>query len=332
MKKLSFIIVMLFVGIMAAQAQMPTDNSYLRENYNNSKTAQRAAEKRAIRQARKEAKKAEKLQAKAEKLQAKIKKIKTKDSMPAMKLVPAKTTATAATTSQPAAAANNATTANSGTTATNSGTTAANSGAGNKPVLYVKTKEGTITTQNNAKNEAMQKIAPYLEGAVPTTQEGIVFFERTMPFSNKTKQQAYNILKSLAEEKIKESQHLNISRIVSESADTLMATICEPVYFKRKAWESDSTVIKYQYLATIKDNEAKLRIWFINYCYEQSPEQGFNIKAEEWITDKHGLTKDKMNLAKVTGKFRQKTIDYTNEIFAILEERLLQPVSEENQQ
>lgn len=318
MKKLSFIIVMLIAGVMAAQAQMPTDNSYLRENYRNSKTAQRAAEKKAIRQARKEAKKAEKLKAKAEKFQAKLKQIKSKDTMPAMKLVPAKTTTAGTTTTQAATTANSATTTNSS--------------AGNKAVVYVKTKEGTITTQSNAKSEAMQKIAPYLEGAVPTTAEGIVYFERTMPFSNKTKQQAYNILKGMAEEKIKESQHLNISRIVSESADTLVATICEPMYFKRKAWESDSTVIKYQYLATINDNEVSLRIWFINYCYEQSPEQGFNIKAEEWITDKHGLTKDKMNLAKVTGKFRKKTIEYTNDIFATLEDRLQQPVTEEDKQ
>lgn len=293
MKKLTFMLVMLFAGIMAAQAQMPTDNSYLRENYRNSKTAQRAAEKKALKQARKEAKKAAKEQAKLEKQ-------KNKDTMKAMKLTPAMTKPqTSSTSVQP-------TTVKTQT----------------QPVIYVKTKEGKVTTQDKAQNEAVAKVTPYLAGAVPTTAEGIVYFERTIPYSGKTKQQAYDIIKDLAEQKINESQHLNISRILSESPDTLVASICEPIYFKRKKWEADSTIMKYQYLANVKDTEATVRIWFISYCYEQGLDKGFNYKAEEWITDKYGLTRDKLSLSKVTGKFRRMTIDYTNEIFTIIEERL----------
>jgi len=278
---------MLFAGVMVAQAQMPTDNSYLRENYKNSKTAQRAAEKKAIKEARKEAKKAAKEAAKKQKEEQKA----LANTQKAQNKSQKTQTTTQSTKTQ--------------------------------PVIYVKTKEGNVTTSDKAKQEAVAKMSTYLEGAVPTTAEGIVYFEKQIPFTC-SKQQAYTVIKDLAEEKINASKHLGVSRIISESGDTLVANISEPIYFKRKKWESDSTVMKYQYLTNVKDNVATVRIWFISYCYEQNPALGFNYKAEEWITDNYGLTKDKLSLSKVTGKFRRKTIDYTDEIFATIEERLKQ--------
>jgi colicin import membrane protein len=52
----------------------------------------------------------------------------------------------------------------------------------------------------------------------------------------------------------------------------------------------------------------------INYLYEEerTPE---TYKAEEWITDEYGLTKKKNKLARVSGKFRRKTIDRKDYIF-----------------
>src|SRR5574344_1453700 len=42
-------------------------------------------------------------------------------------------------------------------------------------------------------------------------------------------------------------------------------------------------------------------------------------RYEEWITDKYGLTKNKAKLSRVSGKFRQKTIDRKNYLFDKLE-------------
>lgn len=159
----------------------------------------------------------------------------------------------------------------------------------------------------------------YLKGAVPTTADGVVCFEHKFASGNKSSQQIFSILKDFATQKIEETKELDISRILSESSDTLIATICEPLYFKKKKWEADSTLIQYQYFVTKSNNDITLRIWFISYCYEQDRAFGFNYKAEEWITDKYALAKDGLSLLKLPGKFRKKTIDYINQTFKDLD-------------
>ena len=252
MKKIALLIVALCTAI-GMEAQMNTDNSYLRENYNNSKTAKRAAEKKAARKARKEAEKQQKAQKE-------------------------------------------------------------------KATYYVKAKDGSVTTKEKAAQKAADMDAPYLEGAVPVNADGIVCFERTFPTQGKSSQQVYDIMKETAQDIINGPMSVQqISRILSDEPNEIVATICEPLYFKKKKWEVDSTLIRYQYLASIDKDKATLRIWLINYCYE-SPT--FDFKAEQWITDKYALTKDKKALMKGSGKFRRKTVDYVNELFGRVEERL----------
>lgn len=178
----------------------------------------------------------------------------------------------------------------------------------------------TAKQKNTAASASALPNSMYLEGAINTTDDGVVYFEKTFTSKTKNKQQLYDYLKSVANSKIEQNKALDISRILSESGDTLVATICEPIYFKRKKWESDSTLIKYQYLATVTENTATVRAWFISYCYEQDSDFGFNYKAEEWITDDYALSKDKLSLLKLPGKFRIKTIDYINDLFKEIEQ------------
>ena len=248
-------IIIILVALMVngqwsmVNAQMATDNSYLRENYKNSKTAQKAAARKAARKERKALKKEE----------------------------AAKT-------------------------------------------YYVKAKDGSVTTKDKAADIDATIDTPYLAGAVPTTTEGIVCFEQTFNTGSKTTQQTFDIMKQTAQDIINGPNAAHeISRIMQDSADTLIATICEPIYFKKAKWETDSALIRYQYLASVTDGVAKLRVWLISYSYE---EIGFNYKAEEWITDKFALTKDKAALRKGNGKFRKKTIDYVKELFARIENKI----------
>lgn len=246
MKHAIIITLALLVSTSMAMAQMNTDNTYLRENYLNSKTAKKAADKKAAKAARKAAK--------------------------------------------------------------------------TQQTYYVKAKDGSITTKDKvaATNESI--ITPYLTGAVPTTTEGIVCFERTFPTAGKCSAEVIAALKSVAQDIIDSpASSKEISRIMQESGDTIIATICEPIYFKKAKWETDSTLIRYQYMASVSNGVAKVRMWLISYSYE---EIGFGYKAEEWITDKYALTKDKLALRKGSGKFRIKTIDYANALFARIEERL----------
>ncbi len=238
MKKTMLLLLLFLAGIATADAQMNTDNSYLRKNYQQSKTAKRAAEKKARKKAAKEIRLAKKNEA----------------------------------------------------------------------------KDSTATTPIPQSADSA-----YLAGKVPMTADGVVCFEHTFVSKTKDSQQVFNILKQKALQKAEETKALDISRILSESKDTLVATICEPLYFKRKKWEADSTLLQYQYFVTKDSSSTTLRIWFISYCYEQERESGFNYKAEEWITDKYALSKDGLSLLKYPGKFRRKTIDYIGQLFEELD-------------
>lgn len=259
MKK-SFILFVLFAtSILTVDAQMHTDNSYLRDNYSKSKTAQKAAEKKARKAEVKAIREAEKAAIMAEK--EKLKEMR-------------------------------------------------------------KHYKSSSSAKTSISSPTLLADAAYLAGALPQTNDGIVCFDHQFDIRNIGKTKAYALLKDYAKEIITKSQNLENSRIISESNDTLVASICEPMYFKRKKWESDSTIIRYRYQAVVNDNVASLRIWFISYCYEQSESAGFNYRAEEWITDKYALSKDGLTLLKVPGKFRRKTIDYVNEIFDAIETRI----------
>ena len=246
MRNTFLILFLLFFSVTFVNAQMNTDNSYLRKNYQESKTAKKAAERKARRQALKEARRQKKAETQ---------------------------------------------------------------------------KDSQKDTLKNTETLALSS-SKYLEGAISTTKDGVVFFEKLFPVGAKSKQQIFDVLKMYAEKKISETEELEISRILSDSNDTLVATICEPMYFKKKKWESDSTLIQYQYFVTTQDSSVSLRIWFISYCYEQGRAYGFNYKAEEWITDKYALSKDKLSLLKLPGKFRSKTIDHITGIFNEIEQQM----------
>ena len=50
---------------------------------------------------------------------------------------------------------------------------------------------------------------------------------------------------------------------------------------------------------------------------------GIETTAENWITDKYGLNKNKTKLSRMSGKFRKKTIDRKDEIFNTIKVNLL---------
>ena len=59
----------------------------------------------------------------------------------------------------------------------------------------------------------------------------------------------------------------------------------------------------------------------IFYLYDEE-RVATTYKAEEWITDKWGLKKNKDKLSRVSGKFRRKTIDRKDYLFNKLESLL----------
>lgn len=156
----------------------------------------------------------------------------------------------------------------------------------------------------------------YLAGAVPEVN-GKVVFETTIKAPGKSKKQIYDIILDQLTKMTKEANQFEQSRIVlsdTEKNEQIVASYQEWLVFKNKPLSLDRTRLFYYLMADIKDGEATLKMTRIYYLYDEEREP-MTYQAEEWITDRYGLNKKQTKLARVSGKFRRKTIDRKDYIF-----------------
>lgn len=166
--------------------------------------------------------------------------------------------------------------------------------------------------------------AKYLIGAVPEVN-GKVVFEKLIRVPGKTKKQIYDILLSQFTKMTKEANQFEQSRIAyNDTLDNkqLVASYQEWLVFKNKPLVLDRTRLFYQLIADIKDGEVLIKMNRIYYLYDEE-RTPTTYQAEEWITDRYGLNRKMTKLARVSGKFRRKTIDRKDYIFGRLEKELL---------
>lgn len=161
----------------------------------------------------------------------------------------------------------------------------------------------------------------YLAGAVPLV-DGKVVFETTIKAPGKTRKQLFNTVLAYFEKLVKEPNQFEQSRILF--ADTvenkqLAANLQEWLVFKNKPLVLDRTRLLYQLSAECEDGEVRLKMNRIVYFYDEEREPQTYL-AEEWITDKIGLNKKQTKLARVSGKFRRKTIDRKDYLFGKIEQ------------
>lgn len=173
--------------------------------------------------------------------------------------------------------------------------------------------------------EETAKVNPdrkYLAGAVPE-RDGRVVFADTIKVPGKSAGEIYAVLKQAMTRMTKESNQLEMSRlaIADTTKHLLAATFQEWLVFKSSALVLDRTRLNYTLIARCYDGRAEVEMTRISYLYdeERTPQ---NFKAEEWITDRYGLKKNRQGLARVSGKFRKKTIDRKNYIFNKFEKLL----------
>ena len=175
------------------------------------------------------------------------------------------------------------------------------------------------TAQDNTWEQAAPGTNPeqkYLQGAVPEV-DGRVMFEATIKAPGKTRKQIYETVVSELKRMTKEPGQLEQSRIVltdSTGYSQAVASFQEWLVFKSTALVLDRTRLFYTIIADINDGEAKLKMTRIYYLYDEE-RNPTTYQAEEWITDRYGLTKKMNKLARVSGKFRRKTIDRKDYIF-----------------
>jgi len=174
-----------------------------------------------------------------------------------------------------------------------------------------------IAAQDNTWEQVQinQQDQRYLVGAVPEVN-GQVVFSTTINAPGKSAQQIYDLLHKDLLAMTQEPNQIEQSRLTLEDKDNhqVAASFQEWLVFKNKPLNLDRTRFLYQIVCDCKDGKADIKLNRIVYIYDEERDMT-TYKAEEWINDKYGLNKKQNKLARVSGKFRRKTIDRVDYIF-----------------
>ena len=158
-----------------------------------------------------------------------------------------------------------------------------------------------------------------LAGAVPV-EDGKVCFHTVINAPGKSANDIYQALGTYLYHMTKESNQIRSQLTIADYQKYLLVGDFEEwLVFKDKALILDRTKFKYYLIIQCEDGKADVKLTRIVYTYDEE-RGGGKILAEEWITDEYGLNHWKDNLAKLSGKFRRKTIDRKDELFQALNE------------
>lgn len=168
-----------------------------------------------------------------------------------------------------------------------------------------------------------QDDAKYLAGAVPV-EDGYVTFRQTFNAPSLSQKDLYQALLLWATQKFQPSKDFAQNRLITEDEATgeLGAIGEEYIVFSSSLLSLDRTRIYYQFRAKCEQGSCTVEIDHIRYWYDEARDGGVRYRAEEIITDEHGLNKKKTKLARVIGKFREKTIDFKDQLFKEIEATL----------
>lgn len=158
-----------------------------------------------------------------------------------------------------------------------------------------------------------QDDSKYLAGAVPQ-ENGKVIFTKEISAPALSSKQIYDSMLQWAKGRF----NTNNARVVyaSEAEGDIAAVGEEYLVFQNSALSLDRTLMNYRVTIECKNHDCTIKVNGIRYeynvSYQREPEK---YLAEEWISDKYALNKDKTKLYKGNGKFRTKTVDFVNDLF-----------------
>ncbi len=161
----------------------------------------------------------------------------------------------------------------------------------------------------------------YLAGAVPE-ENGMVVFRKSFRVPGKGQDEVLARMRDfIANDLVGKAIEGLRTRVISDGqADgQIVARVEEWMVFKSKPLYLDRTRFRYQVSAKVTGDKVDMEISQISYYYGEQTDgtKGESYKAEEWITDQAALAKSGTKLYPRSGKFRIKTIDRANEIFAL---------------
>ena len=166
--------------------------------------------------------------------------------------------------------------------------------------------------------------AKYLRGAVPEVN-GIVTFSHEFSVPGKKQRDIYPVIYQLVQDSVL-SKGIPGERtsIISDGKDdgTIVVRNEEYMVFKNKPFNLDRTRFRYHLIVETSDEHVKMTLTKITYYYYEDSEgkNGTIFKAEEWISDKAAVKKSNTGLYPRSDKFRIKTIDRKDAIFAAAEQ------------
>lgn len=160
----------------------------------------------------------------------------------------------------------------------------------------------------------------YLVNAIPVV-DGKVVFTADIEAKGKTAQQVYDIVAAELEKMSKESNQFKESQVavINAQEKKIGGRFREWLVFQKSALALDATIFNYSIICDCSDGHLHMTISRISYEYETDRTDtgiGQEMTAEQCITDEYGLTRNKQKLSRYYGKFRKKTIDRKDYIFA----------------
>lgn len=180
------------------------------------------------------------------------------------------------------------------------------------------------------KPAASEVDAKYAQGAIPMVN-GKVVFEKTFTCKGKSKKQLLDMSTAFLKEMVDEPNQIVINdkgtklsqlAYTDEAEGVTSARFYEHLVFSSKMLSLDQTDFDYIIAVKCSDGSATMTINRLRYVYEENRPGGWNAPAEEIITDENAFTKNGLKLNRAYGKFRRKTIDRMNYIFAEFEKKL----------
>lgn len=165
-----------------------------------------------------------------------------------------------------------------------------------------------------------QSESKYLAGAVPE-ENGKVVFTTKIEAPSLSKEEIYDRMLIWADGYFSKD---NNRVVYSDKSKGDIAVVGEQeLVFQNTILSLDRALMDYRLTLECENGECSVKVAGIRYeynvSYQREPEK---YVAEKWISDKYALNKSKTKLNRGNGKFRTKTVDFIDELFAAASQAL----------
>lgn len=171
-------------------------------------------------------------------------------------------------------------------------------------------------------------IEKYLKaGAVPTVGGKVVFTDSVSIVDGYTAEQVNTLARAWVESFLN-GRDAARNRIVKEENGRIDVMAQQEIVFANNAFSYDKALMNYVVTLNSAPDKCIISISRISYNYNDGTTTEVII-AEDYITDENAVNKKGTRLIPMTGKFRRKTIDTADEIFASFQE-MVRPYAKES--